>query len=336
MANTNKNAIHYQILNVLLSIIIIFSLVTLVINLINNRPLEVFSISIFSFLSSSFLLYLSIIKRREVLAKYIFMISYGFFYVPLAWLTSPGATSAMPLYALITIVLMTIFSENKKDLFFPGIVIVETLVLFQVEIRFPYILVPFPSDRVRIYDVSLNFFIISVTLVVIIFLINQMYIRKNREVYQLSITDELTGLYNRHYFMNVLKGEINRCNRSGDVFSLIMLDLNDFKSINDAYGHLTGDQVLIKLAEILVKNSRSYDVCGRYGGDEFIIILPNTSVEEAIYYIERVKKEFNSYAEQYKRAKVSIAIGVTSGENKTIREVINIADKRLYRNKKSV
>ncbi|MCK5534369.1 diguanylate cyclase [bacterium] len=109
-------------------------------------------------------------------------------------------------------------------------------------------------------------------------------------VTKLAITDELTGLFNRRYFIRQLKEEIKRNKRYHRSLSLIMFDVDDFKEFNDNYGHLTGDAVLKKITKILIANVRNVDIVSRYGGEEFIVILPETDIQEAARVAEKIRK----------------------------------------------
>ena len=107
---------------------------------------------------------------------------------------------------------------------------------------------------------------------------------------ELSITDALTGLYNRRYFVEKLKDEIDRSRRYGDEFTIIMLDLDHFKSINDTFGHSKGDEVLVGTASAIKARLRCTDVFARWGGEEFIILLPSTALEGAITLAEELRE----------------------------------------------
>jgi two-component system cell cycle response regulator len=106
---------------------------------------------------------------------------------------------------------------------------------------------------------------------------------------RLANFDSLTGLYNRRAILGKLHELINRANRYKENFSLIMLDIDHFKGVNDRYGHLTGDEVLEKVAALIRRNIRDTDIVGRYGGEEFIIILPQTNLSPAWVAAERIR-----------------------------------------------
>jgi len=93
---------------------------------------------------------------------------------------------------------------------------------------------------------------------------------------EMAIKDGLTGVYNRQYFNKLMNDEIERSKRHGKVFSVMMIDIDKFRVINDSYGHLTGDHILITVTKVLKDIVRTYDIIGRFGGDEFMIFLPET------------------------------------------------------------
>ena len=120
-------------------------------------------------------------------------------------------------------------------------------------------------------------------------------INSEKRFRKLSITDDLTGLFNVRYFFNQLKAEIERADRYSKPLSLIFVDINDFKNYNDLYGHLEGDQVLRKIARAIQSCMRGPDSAYRYGGDEFVGILPETREPGAAIVAERIRKMVNTY-----------------------------------------
>lgn len=151
--------------------------------------------------------------------------------------------------------------------------------------------------------------------------------------------DSLTGLLNRWEFMNHLEKEIVRFKRYDSTFSFALLDLDQFKPINDDYGHTTGDLVLEKLGALIQQNIRFNDKAGRYGGDEFCIIFPETGVEEARNSIVRIQRSVQNttfQSEEHNEAvEVTFCVGLTafSNEHDDVKSFVNATDKLLYKAK---
>ena len=154
---------------------------------------------------------------------------------------------------------------------------------------------------------------------------------------KLAITDGLTKLYNLRHFYNQLEIEIDRCNRYGHSLALLLLDIDHFKVYNDTYGHLEGDKVLVRLGQIIKSCLRTMDSAYRYGGEEFTIILPETTCEEAINVAGRLKTavELECFLpEPGKIYTITISIGVTEyHDDEEISEFILRADKAMYKSK---
>ncbi|MDO9265154.1 MAG: diguanylate cyclase [Desulfosalsimonadaceae bacterium] len=157
---------------------------------------------------------------------------------------------------------------------------------------------------------------------------------RERRLLVLSNTDGLTKLYNKRYFNEKLKSEIALSGNLGDPLSLLILDLDDFKKVNDAYGHPAGDQVLKRLGEIVLMSIRDKDCGCRYGGEEFTIILPGTGKEKALDVAERIRRLINDdtfEAIDGQKFSATVSIGLAQfhpGENSA--DLINRADKSLY------
>ena len=151
-----------------------------------------------------------------------------------------------------------------------------------------------------------------------------------------TITDHLTGLHNRKYLDIKLDEEINRFSRHKQPFCILLLDLDDFKIINDSYGHVIGDQVLKHLAEIIKKHIRKTDFSFRYGGEEFLVLLLNTNIENAMKVAEQIRSKVAStnFTLKEKEFATTITIGVAqyiAGES--LESLIERADKNLYKGK---
>lgn len=164
--------------------------------------------------------------------------------------------------------------------------------------------------------------------------------RSNELLLELSNTDYLTGLFNRRYLMKELEKEFQRCRRKGSNLALIILDVDHFKLVNDAHGHLQGDIVLHKLAQQLQKELRSYDVAARYGGEEFIAILPDATLAEALFVAERVRSSVQALTFNGELHALSITVSQGVADVKlpgchSVDTLIKLADDALYRAKSS-
>ncbi|MCL6559787.1 MAG: diguanylate cyclase [Firmicutes bacterium] len=161
---------------------------------------------------------------------------------------------------------------------------------------------------------------------------------KRRNYYrELCLRDSLTGAFNRRYLSQRIAEEIARCGRTGQRFSIFILDLDDFKEINDKYGHLAGDKVLVELAKFLRSETRKSDVVSRYGGEEFVILFPDTPLDASIPVVYRLKNSFTTRMFNHcdKSFFVSFSIGAAEypGNGKNEEELIGWADKGLYQAK---
>lgn len=150
--------------------------------------------------------------------------------------------------------------------------------------------------------------------------------------------DPMTGVYNRRAFERFLNLELQRSQREAGRLSLAMIDVDDFKKINDTYGHPCGDEVLVGLARALNKNKRTYDIAARLGGEEFALLLPATGPQKAVSTLERILKLFRSqiFRCQDKSFNVTFSVGVASTNGsrpaKTA-DLVTLADKALYQAK---
>lgn len=154
----------------------------------------------------------------------------------------------------------------------------------------------------------------------------------NETLQRLAITDELTGLHNRRSYSKSLSQNLSLYKRTSNPFSLLMIDIDHFKHINDTYGHLTGDQILKELALILEDQSREYDIVARYGGEEFALILPNTNMDDSIVIAERIRRSIEIATWTIPSVTVSIGIA-TSMIGETKRAIQSRADEALYLSK---
>ncbi len=158
----------------------------------------------------------------------------------------------------------------------------------------------------------------------------------NEVLAQLSITDGLTKLHNHRYFQDHLTREIKRLSRTGEDLSMILLDLDDFKKLNDRHGHAAGDEVLVRMARLMNDNVRESDLLARYGGEEFVILTPGTNLEGAVSLAEKIRMSAENSPQivddTYRAITVTLSCGVAQfrGDRKLF---FREADRALYRAK---
>lgn len=150
-----------------------------------------------------------------------------------------------------------------------------------------------------------------------------------------SIRDSLTNLYNHRYIFQVLTSKIEMISANNQQLSLMMLDIDYFKKVNDQYGHQIGDRVLSGISELILNSVRDTDIVGRYGGEEFLVILPDTDIFSAALIAEKIRKSIEDYKIQDKNFKVTISIGLTQYSGDNTATIIRRADQLLYKCKQN-
>jgi diguanylate cyclase (GGDEF)-like protein len=161
---------------------------------------------------------------------------------------------------------------------------------------------------------------------------------ENTRLRSLSLTDGLTGLYNYRFFARQLDIEMARTMRTGQSCSLMMIDLDDFKQINDTFGHDEGNDFLVRVSETLAQRLRPTDIMCRYGGDEFAVIMPATDLLDAVRIAERLNASV-SHLPSKRKKHFSVSIGVAEyqpdhSRKPNINQLVSLADKALYRAKR--
>ncbi|UPQ84627.1 GGDEF domain-containing protein [Pseudomonas knackmussii] len=159
----------------------------------------------------------------------------------------------------------------------------------------------------------------------------------NKELQRLSSTDRLTGLFNRGHWEEMLRQEYARHRRYDRNAALVMFDIDHFKRINDSYGHQAGDAVIQATAELIRQSTRDADIAGRYGGEEFVVLLPDTDNGGAVTFAERLRRSIEAHEVAYEaqriRFTVSLGIADLSQPTSGYAQLIERADNALYKSK---
>ena len=211
---------------------------------------------------------------------------------------------------------------------------VKTIIIFPITVQnqFSGFLAVF-SPRKELKEDELNFLSLFSRQIELAITIANLF----ETVKKQAVTDHLTNLFNRRFFEDALHREATRSLRSKQPFSLIGLDLDYLKKINDTYGHTMGDKAIIAIAAVITKNARSVDIPARYGGEEFFIILPGIDAKGALIAAERLRTSIESYEIEGLPEGITASLGVASYIEQTtnIDELFEICDKAMYMSKQN-
>ena len=161
----------------------------------------------------------------------------------------------------------------------------------------------------------------------------------HRKLFDLAVRDGLTGMYNKRFVLNEMESLLRIARRNDRVFSIILIDIDDFKKINDRFGHSSGDEYLKQLAVLFQASLRDQDIAGRIGGEEFLVILPETAIEGAFQLAVRIRQSVEEFVLRPEdlRIRTTISAGVCQYESRIgdARELLDMADRALYEAKKA-
>lgn len=194
------------------------------------------------------------------------------------------------------------------------------------------------SMNIIVLNRGLSVFALLVTTITGFVLIQKQE-RFDAKLIELASTDALTGLLNRRTLMKAAERRVEEARRYGQSLSILMLDIDKFKRINDKFGHLEGDRVLQAVANVMTSCSRRTDYLGRFGGEEFMLVCPSSDAEEAGILAERIRaaienREGDSRLHKY-NITVSIGVAAMSSPEAQVRDMIDAADRAMYRAKKA-
>lgn len=176
-----------------------------------------------------------------------------------------------------------------------------------------------------------------ITVLILLVTVSFAVLNRNRmKIQTMAVTDKLTGAYNRHYFVSHSEQELSRSRRYHRDFCILILDIDHFKKVNDQFGHLGGDSVLIELTKLIEKTLRSTDLFARWGGEEFIILLPESNIEQGYLVAERLRSAVE-VTPFHSAGKITVSLGISSLiiNDQSVDEIIRRADNALYEAKES-
>ncbi len=292
----------------------------------------------------SFLLLL-IGKTKEYLHVYLLLAV--LIYCPCVFIITDGFKGSNPLFAVVGVFLFVALYSERIRWYLVSLECVIYLALSFLQTIKPEWFVSYTDDASRLTAMCISIVLsfLGISLSIGAFLkafeeknaYNNELLKKlsdiNMRLEELSVRDALTGVFNRRYLLEELESIIAKSNLQQDPLSLLMIDLDLFKDINDNYGHVYGDWVLSEVCETIKKGMRSTDFLARYGGEEFVVVLPHTSLRDASCIAERIRK-LVSEIKTRESITISISIGVAQYQSQqSITDLIQSADACLYQAK---
>jgi diguanylate cyclase (GGDEF)-like protein len=253
-----------------------------------------------------------------------------FVYTPMSWFTFDGLLGSTPYLSILflTIIALTHYGRRQVPLISSYAVLMLGLTI--------HWFATWPGERYNIQTINIfvAYIITAVLIVGILESIKRKNLETNKLITDISIRDDLTGLLNRRGINQIFGKLENDFMKEGIEYAAAILDIDEFKGVNDIYGHNLGDAVLKKVAENIKKSIRSTDYAFRFGGDEFLLLMPNMDeviVQRTFMRIEIALREIQDYDFM-----VTVSMGYAlRSESSTIDELLELADRRMYRAKQS-
>lgn len=285
-------------------------------------------------------LFISYKKQIYYEVAYIIYFLLYFILYPLLWVTNAGLNGpTLIIFLLNTVIVSVIFDHRRFKVLFP-ITIIIPFVLIIIELIYPSFIISTGTQNQITVDIIITFISVCGFLGLIIRNFFQEYFKTlkflkltKENLYQETITDHMTGLKNRRFIFKVLNNIL--CANVYPI-GILLFDIDDFKDINDNYSHLTGDEALVELGQFLKDKIRETDYIGRYGGEEFIVVFPNTQVKKLIKRINILRQEISK--QQWTKNKINFTIsgGLYFVYNcESIESALKMADQGLYKAKNS-
>lgn len=255
---------------------------------------------------------------------------------PVLWIYNGGSTGGSQYFLFFIGMLAAIVNNGRVRYYLLLTFILLLSALISIEYLYPQAISYFVSPGQRYVNVLVGFNLAAITIILLFVVFADGYRRERQRVKkyaqnleEIAITDGLTGLYNHRFVRQRLEEEIAKARRYKRKLSVIMLDIDHFKKLNDTQGHQYGDYVLKRIAEILQESVRNTDTIGRYGGEEFIIICSETGLAESYMLANRLRAEIER-SEFKRQVQVTISGGVADLNEENSQQLVEKADRCLY------
>lgn len=279
---------------------------------------------------TSGLYYLSRKKRRQELSATLSILSFSLILLPGFWFLNGGTRSGIFFYYFIVSgAIVTILRGFKRILFF-FMNLAAFISLIMIEYKFPQYIIDSKSRNDIYSDLALDSIIVMIMLTVMYFSIVRHYDAEHKKVKELLETDELSSCFNRRYLEKRLDQLIEAYQTQGEVFSIMLIDIDDFKEVNDQYGHTAGDVLISEIGDFLKSNLSDKYCAARYGGDEFVVLMPGVSLHTAVSVADELCRKCSGRPWGTNQLGLTLSIGVMEYEGSAKDDIIQEVDNRMY------
>lgn len=333
------NDLEYNIMSLVLVSMGGMSIVSIIINTIINYPFIVSIKWVFLLVYSVFSLIAVLKKSRMKWIKYATLLLLCFVLIPFTWFTTGGSENVTLLYSTILLVVVSVVLRGTSKVIFVTLFIVEIEVLLLLE-HFSPSMVSTVGSQTLFIDSMIQLPIIIVIISYLVSKVIRMYKKQqnmiklyNKRLAKISLTDELSKVHNRRSILTILEENFQKAKEGKQELQILLIDIDNFKEINDQYGHQAGDNVITSMCQEIRSIIYKEGIIGRYGGDEFLIIFNDISFDQAKVYADKLQITISS--DKMESINFSISGGLVNYENETdIKQLIYKADILLFEAKK--
>ncbi len=346
LGRAEEFSIRHRVLNAILLFMVLLFLASVFINAAIGESRFVVAISLMGAIIYALLYFISLNYKKFIFPA---VVAYGvalFGYTPLLWLRDGGLTGGFPYFLVILGILVAIVFTGRWRAFFLISEVIVVSVLLIIERLYPELVTHCPGPHCVFYNNLWGFSLALLVVIIVGLVYIERFERANRKLQEyaarleeLSRKDPLTGLYNRRELVERLNLLLKVFSRNRTDLSIIMIDLDNFKSANDNYGHSFGDKILKEISAEWKKFLREGDIIGRWGGDEFLVILPHADAQGAKTVAERLKNKVKEISGKYSpELNLSLSAGVVQIDFQAaigdLEHLLERADEALYKGKK--
>ncbi len=276
-----------------------------------------------------------LVPRNRLTFQKPHLLFVAFVYVPFLYFQAAGYDGTALLFSLLAVFLLGIVFTGKARILIIALNLLEYLVCILASYRYPQTVTPHGSPQAELLDLLVALTLTFIGLSIMTVFISRVFEDNSKALLELSIHDELTGVYNRRYLTEFLQRELEAAKQTNGSVYLLMLDIDHFKRINDSYGHRIGDRVLTACVRAMQSALSERDMLARYGGDEFAVVLHAQTPESALEVAERARRVVEATRFE-SGVLVTVSIGIErSRAGDSIEDLLTRADHCMYQAKQN-